>query len=192
MRSKRKRTKKEPYTPSKTRKIQENYEGYILCINSNSELCRQIKINLFTYFCNLVKEEIEKTYGPRTSEKLTEKLLQKEYQILQNELKINLASGKIYTPKVWANRTKADIQKITDAIKIYLGENKIKMFSRMSVEELVIKSKAKEDKIKGDKEEDPTKFSSDVVKRLTELYNSYQAPNIYPKRNMRYIYIYKI
>jgi hypothetical protein len=192
MRSKRKRTKKEPYTPSKTRKIQENYEGYILCINSNSELCRQIKINLFTYFCNLVKEEIEKTYGPRTREKLTEKLLQKEYQILQNELKINLASGKIYTPKVWANRTKADIQKITDAIKIYLGENKIKMFSRMSVEELVIKSKAKEDKIKGDKEEDPTKFSSDVVKRLTELYNSYQAPNIYPKRNMRYIYIYKI
>src|SRR5690606_39104059 len=65
------------------------------------------------------------------------------------------------------------------------AQNKNKIFKRISVSNIVEKSKKKERNISGENEEQPIDFEPGVVKKLTNLYNKLQEPNIYPKRKMR-------
>lgn len=150
-----------------------------------SNLASLNKVNLFSFFCNLIKKEIEKDFGPRTSEKVTESLLKEEYDRLRQSVKITLNSGKVYIPKIWVNRPKEDLEKITDEIKIYIGQRKNEIFKRISIADIVSKSKDKEIKLKGFNEEDPIDLPKPVVKKITNLYNELQGKNIYPKRSMQ-------
>lgn len=142
-------------------------------------------MNLFSYFCELIRNTIENEFGFRSAEKLTDNMLIEEYYNLRNEIKITLKNGKQYIPKTWANRATEDIERIKDAYKIYVSQNKNKIFKRISVSNIVEKSKKKERNISGENEEQPIDFEPDVVKKLTNLYNKLQESNIYPKRKMR-------
>ena len=69
-------------------------------------------------------------------------MLIEEYNNLGKE--ITLKNGKQYIPNTWSNRATKDIERIKVAYKIYVSQNKNKIFKRISVSNIVEKSKKKE------------------------------------------------
>lgn len=96
----------------------------------------------------MLKKEIDKELNTNCSEKVSEEDLKKEYDLLKQKVKVTLSGGKEYSPKVWVNRSKKDIDAITEVIKIYFGVNKEEIYKRLSVHTLAENSKAKEQKNK--------------------------------------------
>lgn len=130
----------------------------------------------------MIKAEVDKDYGTRTSETISEDKLKDEYKQLQNEITIRLNSGKNYKPKIWVNRNRNDLETIKDCIKAYVVENKNEIYSRISIKDVVEKSQKKKDALKAELKENPFEFSPHEVKKLTEMYNKSQQKNIYPKK----------
>lgn len=80
----------------------------------------------------MIKAEVDKDYGTRTSETISEDKLKDEYKQLQNEITIRLNSGKNYKPKIWVNRNRNDKQsKIV--LKLMLLKTKTKFIQEFQL-----------------------------------------------------------